>query len=175
MHRTAVHFKYTASQSVNSESDLSLRGPESTVWCTMVPTSGSLHRPMLQFVSCFQGATGTGEGNEAEVDGHPWTPLRWTLVLAFRFGVHAISGSCFAFEFSNETVSCTFHTENSLLFGCTFVEDYEDRIESLRVRYRNYWLSNLDAWNLFSCERFDCNFEYSSARSIKGIRCNLDL
>lgn len=67
-----LHFKYTASQSVNSKSDLSLRGPESTAWCTMVPTSGSLHCPMLQFVPCFQG--GGRDGNRAEVHGHPWIP-----------------------------------------------------------------------------------------------------
>lgn len=85
----AVHFKYTASQSVNSESDLSLRGPESTVWCTMVPTSGSLHRPMLQFVSCFQGAP--REGNEAKVHGHPWTMMRRTSVVTFRFDARTTS------------------------------------------------------------------------------------
>lgn len=75
----AVRFKYTASQSVNSESDLSLRGPESTAWCTMVPTSGSLRCPMLQFVPCFQGAW--GDGNRVEVHGHPWTLIAGLTVL----------------------------------------------------------------------------------------------
>ena len=87
----AVHFKYTASQSVNSESDLSLRGPESTVWCTMVPTSGSLHRPMLQFVSCFQRATrgggggGQGRARQKSTDTHG-SLMRRTYVVAFRLG-----------------------------------------------------------------------------------------
>lgn len=77
----AVHFKYTASQSVNSESDLSLRGPESTAWCTMVPTSGSLRCPMLQFVPCFQGAW--GDGNRPGVHGHPWSLIGGLTVLSF--------------------------------------------------------------------------------------------
>ena len=79
----AVRFKHTASQSVNSESDLSLRGPESTAWCTTVPTSGSLHCPMLQFVPCFQGAW--GDGNRAEVHGHPWTLIAGLTVLLSLF------------------------------------------------------------------------------------------
>lgn len=67
-----LHFKYTASQSVNSKSDLSLRGPESTAWCTMVPTSGSLHCPMLQFVPCSQGARGGKEGRSpSDTHGSP--------------------------------------------------------------------------------------------------------
>lgn len=66
---------------LNPESDLSLRGPESTVWCTMVPTSGSLHR--YDATVCFLFPR-EGDENE-EVHGQSMdTLIRWTYLTSTR-------------------------------------------------------------------------------------------